>query len=138
MDVHSSVQRSANMAAIKGKNTRPEQAVRRIVHALGYRYRLHLKDLPGKPDLVFSRHKKVIFVNGCYWHLHDCRFGRVRPVTNAAFWTAKRNGNAARDRRNQESLRKDGWKVLIVWECEVKNEERLKDALKAFLDSPVS
>ena len=98
MDVHTPRQRSRNMAAIKGKDTRPEMVVRRMLHRLGFRYALHKNGLPGKPDLVFPSRRKVIFVHGCYWHIHDCRYGRVVPATRADFWRAKRRSNVERDR----------------------------------------
>src|SRR3990170_5844813 len=88
-----------------------------MVHALGFRYSLHSKNLPGKPDLVFSRFKKVIFVHGCFWHKHRCRYGRVTPKTNAAFWNAKRESNKLRDIRNRKLLKEMGWGTLVIWEC---------------------
>src|SRR6478672_12017776 len=130
MDVHSPAQRSTNMAAIKGKNTRPERVVRSIVHRLGYRYRLHKKDLPGKPDLVFARHKKTILIHGCFWHMHQCRYGRVVPATNSEFWQTKRSGNVARDRKNELALRELGWDVLVVWECWTRDLPLLSEQLK--------
>ncbi len=123
------------MAAIKGKNTKPEMVVRRLVHAMGYRYRLHRKDLPGKPDLVFPSRRKVIEVYGCYWHMHDCPYGRVVPKTNAEFWQDKRLSNVARDKKNTVSLERQGWEVLVVWECEVKNTSELQERIKLFLDN---
>lgn len=121
VDVHTKEQRSFNMSRIKGKNTKPEIVVRSFVHRLGYRFRLHRKDLPGKPDIVLPRHKKVIFVHGCYWHMHSCKYGKVTPVTNAEFWQKKRSGNKERDKKNIAALKKLGWDVLIVWECQVKS-----------------
>lgn len=133
-DVLTPEQRRRNMAAIKGKNTKPEMVVRRLVHSLGYRYRLHREDLPGKPDLVFPSRRKIIEVYGCYWHMHDCPYGRVIPKTNTDFWQNKRLSNVARDTRNIEELSKQGWTVLIIWECEVKNAEKLKTRVTQFLD----
>jgi len=133
VDVHSEKQRSYNMSQIKSKNTKPEILVRSLVHRMGYRYSLHRKDLPGKPDLVLVKHKKVIFVHGCFWHMHRCRYGRVIPKTNKKFWKIKREGNAARDKRNLRQLRKAGWKVLVIWECQIRNSERLIDKLEKFL-----
>jgi DNA mismatch endonuclease (patch repair protein) len=121
VDVHTKTQRSFNMSRIRGKDTKPELVVRSFVHRLGYRFRLHRKDLPGKPDLVFSRHKKIIFVHGCYWHLHSCKYGKVKPATNAEFWQDKRTGNKERDKRNIRELKKLGWEVLVVWECQVRS-----------------
>jgi len=135
VDVHSKKQRSYNMSQIKSKNTRPEILVRSLVHRMGYRYSLHRKDLPGKPDLVLVKRKKVIFVHGCFWHMHRCRYGSVVPKTNKKFWKIKREGNVDRDKRNLRKLRKEGWKVLVVWECQTRNSERLIDKLKKFLVS---
>ena len=132
-DVHTKAQRSFNMSRIRDKNTKPEILVRSMVHRMGYRYRLHQKDLPGKPDLVLPRHKKVIFVHGCFWHMHNCKYGRVKPATNADFWQKKREGNRERDKRNIRALKKQGWQVLIVWECQVKDAGKLGGILWAFL-----
>ncbi len=107
--------------------------VRSLVHRMGYRYDLHRKDQPGKPDIVLTRHKKVIFVHGCFWHIHNCKYGKVKPVTNTEFWKTKREGNVARDKRNLKKLRKDGWKVLIIWECQTKDREKLRTKLEKFL-----
>src|SRR5579872_1111623 len=104
MDVHTVEQRSGNMAAIKGKNTKPEMMVRRLLHRMGYRYVLHSKKLPGRPDLVFPSRRQVIFVHGCFWHMHDCRYGNVVPATNREFWQTKRTGNVARDQLNTGAL----------------------------------
>lgn len=130
MDVLTPEQRSRNMAAIRNKNTKPEIVVRKLVHAMGFRYRLHQAKLPGKPDLVFSSKRKVIFVHGCFWHLHDCRYGQVKPATREQFWSAKRQGNADRDRRNKEALQRDGWDVLEIWECEASRPEQLETIRK--------
>jgi DNA mismatch endonuclease, patch repair protein len=100
---------------------------------MGLRYRLHDRDLPGCPDLVFPRHHKIIFVHGCFWHLHSCQFGRVRPKTNARYWHDKRKGNSTRDRKNITALRRVGWKVLIVWECWIRQPALLQSRLRAFL-----
>lgn len=132
-DVLTPEQRRRNMAAIKGKNTKPEMVVRRLVHGLGYRYRLHRKDLPGKPDLVLPSRRKVIEVYGCYWHVHDCPYGRVVPKTNADFWQTKRRSNVARDKRNTEELAKQNWRVLIIWECEIKDTNKLQERITQFL-----
>lgn len=132
-DVLTPQQRSFNMSRIRSRDTRPEMIVRSIVHRLGFRYRLHKKDLPGKPDLVLVRHQKIIDVHGCFFHMHDCPYGRVRPVTNAEFWQKKRQSNKDRDRRNVKLLKKDGWQVLIVWECQTKNLDSLQNTLLDFL-----
>ena len=134
-DVLTPEQRRRNMAAIKGKNTKPEMIVRQLVHGLGYRYRLHRKDLPGKPDLVFPSRRKIIEVYGCYWHMHDCPYGKVVPKTNAEFWQNKRLSNVVRDTKNSEELAKQGWRVLVLWECEVKDKEKLQERITQFLDS---
>ena len=134
-DVHSREQRSYNMSRIRGKDTRPEMVVRSMVHRMGYRYRLHRSDLPGKPDLVFPRLKKIIFVHGCFWHMHRCRYGRVEPATNAEFWEKKRMGNVTRDKRNIRKLRRLDWKVLVVWECWTKMPDSLENRLCKFLQS---
>ncbi|MBW1796587.1 MAG: DNA mismatch endonuclease Vsr [Deltaproteobacteria bacterium] len=132
-DVHTPEQRSHNMAAIRSKDTKPEMLVRRLVHSMGYRYRLHRKDLPGKPDLTFSKLQKVIFVHGCYWHMHNCRYGRVTPKTNTEFWRKKRQSNVERDRKNLKALKVADWDTLVVWECEIKDRHRLMAKLSDFL-----
>ena len=121
MDVHSPEQRSYNMSRIKGKNTKPELLVRKWLWWRGYRYRLHRKDLPGKPDIVFPRQRKAVFVHGCFWHKHDCRYFKW-PKTNREFWKKKINENVRRDHKNYQDLIADGWNYFIVWECELKNE----------------
>lgn len=128
--------RSALMSRIGAKDTLPEMSVRRMLHALGYRYVLHDKRLPGKPDLVFPGRRKVVFVHGCFWHGHSCARG-FRPSTNAAFWVAKIDGNRARDRRSLRAIRAQGWRVFTVWECEVqaKKFEALRRRLVSFLES---
>ena len=132
-DVLTKEQRSYNMSQIRNKDTRPEMLVRSIVHRLGYRYALHRKDLPGKPDMVLTRHRKIIFIHGCFWHTHKCRYGKVKPATNVDFWRTKREGNVARDKKNLRKLRKDGWKVLVVWECWTRDIPKLEDRLLSFL-----
>ncbi len=114
------VQRSAHMAKIKSKNTKPELLLRKGLHALGFRYRLHDAKLPGKPDLVFPSRKKVVFVNGCFWHGHDCPVGARLPKTNTEFWIEKRERNQARDQRQIALLNVLGWECLVVWECAIK------------------
>ena len=125
------------MAAIRSRNTRPEMVVRAIVHSLGYRYRLHVRALPGSPDLVFPRLHKIINVHGCYWHMHKCRFGAVVPKSNAEFWRTKREGNVVRDRRTATELRRLGWKILIIWECQTKHTDRLCRRVAAFLSPEI-
>jgi DNA mismatch endonuclease (patch repair protein) len=126
--------RSENMRAIRGKNTKPEMAVRSLVHRLGYRFRLHRADLPGKPDLAFPGRSKVIFVNGCFWHSHGCKSGLI-PKSNREFWIPKLKRNAARDRNNLEALVQLGWKALVVWECELRDTRTLRLKLTRFLGS---
>lgn len=134
MDKISIEKRSANMRAIRSTNTKPEMLVRRLVHSLGYRYRLHRKDLPGKPDLVFPAKKKVILVHGCFWHQHSaCREGRP-PKSNSSFWDAKLKRNVERDTLNVMKLTELGWKSLIVWECEIENSNDLQEKITNFLD----
>lgn len=122
------------MAAIRGKDTAPEIGVRKLLHSLGYRFRLHRSDLPGKPDIVLKKYRTVIFVHGCFWHCHDCRFGSVTPATRAEFWSAKRQSNVDRDRRNRKALKALGWRALVVWECEMKSLETVKRRLIRFLE----
>jgi DNA mismatch endonuclease (patch repair protein) len=135
-DVLTPEQRSYNMSRIRSKNTSPEMFVRRLVHGMGFRYRLHSKHLPGRPDLVFASKRRVIFVHGCYWHMHDCRWGRVMPATNAVFWREKRKANVERDRKNMERLTADGWKVLVVWECSVRDTPSVRNTIRRFLRRP--
>ncbi len=133
-DVLTKEQRHKNMSAIRGAHTKPEMVVRSLAHWLGYRFRLHRKDLPGKPDLVFVARRKVVFVHGCFWHLHDCKYGSVTPATNPEFWQNKRTSNVERDARNLKALKKDGWRVLVVWECETRAQEKLQKRLSRFLE----
>ena len=128
-DVHSKETRSKNMAAVSGKNTKPELLIRKGLHRRGFRYRLHDKKLPGKPDLVLPKYKAVIFVNGCFWHRHDCHLFKW-PSTRKEFWRSKINGNKARDIEAVKQLRSMGWRTLTVWECALKGKTRLpEDAL---------
>lgn len=135
-DVLTPKQRSFNMSRIRGKDTSPEILVRRLLHSLGYRFRLHVRELPGRPDIALPKHQAVIFVHGCFWHMHRCKYGKVVPKTNAAFWQAKRLGNVERDKRNRRKL-KDEWAVLVVWECETRNQARLLEKLQKFLKRPL-
>jgi DNA mismatch endonuclease (patch repair protein) len=128
-DVLSPEQRSFNMSRIRGRDTKPEMVVRRFLHAAGLRYRLYGKGLPGKPDLVFAGARAVVFVHGCFWHMHRCRYGKPAPSTNKDFWAEKRRGNAARDVRNRTQLRAQGWKVFEVWECHTRDAEKLQAKL---------
>lgn len=131
-------QRSRTMRAVKGSDTIPELAVRRLAHRMGFRFRLHRKDLPGKPDLVFPRLHKVVFVHGCFWHGHDCPRGARVPVRNRDYWRCKVAGNQARDRSVPISLQAMGWESLVIWECETKTARTLENRLKQFLSDPVA
>jgi len=123
------------MSRVKSKNTTPEMAVRRLVFGMGYRYRLYDKRLSGKPDLVFPSRHKILFVNGCFWHGHEgCRYARL-PKTRVDFWRAKVERNRTRDQENIASLQADGWKVLTVWQCELKDIEKLTDRLYDFIEN---
>ena len=124
--------RSANMRAIRSKNMLPELAVRKLVHKLGYRFRLHRTDLPGKPDLVFSSRRKIIFVHGCFWHSHGCKIAHL-PKSNQGYWAPKLRRNKARDGENVRALRAEGWQSLVIWECELHDEARVKKRLKTFI-----
>lgn len=135
-DTLSSAERSRRMSAIRHKNTQPELVVRKIISGIGYRYRLNVATLPGKPDLVFRSRNRIIFVHGCFWHRHPskkCALARL-PKSKLDFWLPKLSGNAERDRRNLRLLRKMGWKVLVVWECQLRDKERLKNTLRSFLE----
>lgn len=133
MDTLSPKQRSARMALIRGKDTKLEMAVRRLVHGLGYRYRLHGRDLPGTPDMVFRSRGKVIFVHGCFWHGHDCNLGRM-PKSRISFWSQKIQGNRERDKRVLSELSRLGWKSLVIWECETRDLKRIEQRIRSFLD----
>jgi DNA mismatch endonuclease (patch repair protein) len=127
--------RSIIMAAVHSKNTKPELAVRKIVFALGYRYRLHGSKLPGRPDLVFAARRKAIFVHGCFWHRHTrCKYATT-PKTRIRYWEEKFDTNVVRDRRNRRELKNAGWAVLTVWQCELKNPEKLTERVDEFLSA---
>jgi DNA mismatch endonuclease (patch repair protein) len=129
-------ERSRTMSLVRGKNTTPEMAVRRMVHKMGYRYGLHATDLPGRPDLVFRSRKKVVFVHGCYWHGHKnpaCRLARL-PKSRVEFWAAKIARNGERDITTERALKDACWKVLTIWECQLKNPQVVAVKLKRFLD----
>lgn len=132
----SKAERSKIMAAVKSIDTKPEIIVRQLVYRLGYRFRLHRRDLPGTPDIVFVKYRKIINVHGCFWHMHTCRHARREPVTNAEYWRQKRLRNAARDKDNLAKLRELGWKVLTVWECELRDIEKLTGRISRFLSNP--
>lgn len=122
------------MRRVHSKDTTPELLVRKLAHSLGYRYRLHRKDLPGKPDLVFPGKKKIIFVHGCFWHGHKCKRGDRTPKNNRQYWVKKIKGNVERDKKQRDALIASGWSVLTIWECEVRNEDVLKQKLIKFLN----
>jgi DNA mismatch endonuclease (patch repair protein) len=135
MDTVSPQRRSEIMARVRSKHTAPEIAVRRLVHGMGYRYRLHRRDLPGSPDLVFVGMRKVMFVHGCFWHRHSgCAAARV-PKTRHDFWLVKLQSNSERDSRNVCMLSEQGWDVMIVWECELKDMARLRAKIGRFFDA---
>ena len=135
-DNHSKAVRSKNMSHIRSKDTKPEITVRKYLFAKGFRYRKNLKELPGCPDIVLPKYRTVIFVNGCFWHKHDCsRF--VWPSSNTDYWRSKIEKNVERDKENKEQLNKNGWKVLVVWECQLKKtvaEKTLSDLIMAILE----
>ncbi|MBW8829751.1 MAG: DNA mismatch endonuclease Vsr [Burkholderiales bacterium] len=124
--------RSALMSRIRSKDTQPEIAVRSLLHRMGYRFRLHRKDLPGRPDIVLPRHRKAILVHGCFWHGHECPLGS-KPKSNQEYWGAKITVNRARDERNLLRLRDLGWSVLVLWECDIRRSIGLQEVLAAFL-----
>lgn len=126
--------RSKNMSNIRGKNTCPEMTVRRIVHAMGLRYRLHVPELPGKPDLVFPRVKKIIEVRGCFWHQHEGCIDSHIPKSRIEYWQPKLMKNVERDHLNQARLAADGWQILTVWECELRDAEYTRKRLHRFLE----
>jgi len=123
------------MQRIRKTNTKPEMTVRRLVHAMGYRYRLHQSKLPGSPDIVLARHRKVILVHGCFWHRHDCADGRKLPRSKPEYWGPKLERNRRRDEVSVALLRELGWNVLIVWECEIRDIRWLGNVLARFLGS---
>jgi len=132
-DTLSPAERSERMSRIRSKNSSPELKLRSLIHAMGFRYRLHVKELPGTPDLVFPSRKAVIFLHGCYWHRHeDCKLARL-PKTKLDFWKPKLDGNKARDMLQQQQLRDLGWRVLIVWDCEMVYTERIAEIVRNFL-----
>ncbi len=132
MDVFEREKRSQIMSRISGKDTKPELIVRSLLHKMGYRFRIHRSDLPGKPDITLPKHKKVIFIHGCFWHGHKGCSRSKRPETNRLFWERKLNGNILRDKANITKLRELGWGVLIIWTCEIKEQTILKEKLVSF------
>ena len=133
MDIVDQETRSRMMGRIRGKDTKPEVAVRRVAHALGYRFRLHSRDIPGTPDLAFPGRRKVVFVHGCYWHRHEgCSFAYT-PKSNTEFWTNKFDRNVARDAEVLTTLRQEGWDSLIIWECQTTNLQAIAESLSDYL-----
>ena len=128
--------RARIMRQVRSKDTAPEMLVRRIAHGLGFRFRLHRPDLPGKPDLTFPVFRSIIFVHGCFWHRHDCPAGSKHPKTNAVYWSEKISHNVARDARHLAELRDDGWAVLVIWECETRNQSLVAARIAGFLGRP--
>ena len=122
------------MRAVKSRDTKPEMIVRRLLHGMGFRYRLHRSELPGKPDIVFPGRRKAIFVHGCFWHGHDCKRGARTPASNTTYWTAKIGRNMARDRETMAQLAETGWEALVVWECELRERDALARKLQFFLE----
>jgi len=133
MDELSPEKRSENMSRIRSKGMKPEMLVRSITHRMGYRFRLHAADLPGKPDLVFRSRRRVIFVNGCFWHGHTCKEGLREPKSNIDYWRAKIARNRTRDIANREKLEAEQWSILTIWECEP--EETIREKLREFLSA---
>lgn len=134
MDTRTPEQRRHSMQSVKSKNTGPEMALRRMLHAKGYRYRLHRKDLPGRPDIVFASKRKAIFVHGCFWHGHQCSKGKL-PKSKLNYWRPKIEQNKVRDARNVANLEVAGWQVLEVWQCEIVDEQELWPRLQEFVES---
>ena len=134
MDSISQEKRSWVMAQVKGRDTKPEKAVRSLLHSMGCRFRLQRKDLPGKPDIVLPKYRTAIFVHGCYWHRHDCPNGQRCPKSRLDFWLPKLEGNRERDIKNQALLRAQGWNVLVIWECQLRDINALQENVRAFLN----
>ena len=133
-DTVSTAKRSEIMSRVRGRDTKPEMIVRRIAHGLGFRFRLHRRDLPGTPDLVFPKHRAVIMVHGCFWHRHPgCRYA-TSPKTRVRFWEDKFEGNVVRDRRNENALHELGWRVMVIWECETRDREAVAGRIAGFLE----
>ena len=132
-DVFDRRKRSEIMSRIRGRDTKPEMIVRGVAHGLGFRFRLHRKDLPGSPDLVFPRHRAVIMVHGCFWHRHPGCAHASTPQTRVRFWEDKFEGNVVRDRRNEKALQELGWRVMVIWECETKDRGAVASRIQSFL-----
>jgi DNA mismatch endonuclease, patch repair protein len=136
-DVHTSEQRSYNMSRIKSKDTKPEMLVRHFLHANGFRYKLHDRSLSGKPDIVLPKYKTVIFIHGCFWHAHkNCKYFTL-PKTRTAWWKNKLNTNVLNDEKTIKALKKDGWKIIVVWQCKLK-KEKLEKTLQQILSKLIA
>lgn len=135
VDTLTPVERSERMARVRSANTKPEMIVRRAAHSMGYRYRLHGRRVPGSPDMVFPRRRKVIFVHGCFWHGHDCKLGARPPKSRVEFWSSKIAENRNRDARTLDRLLAAGWLPLVIWECELRDNDWLRRTLRGFLDA---
>lgn len=135
-DIFSKSKRSEIMSRVRSENTKPELIVRSFLHRIGFRFRLHVRELPGNPDIVLPRHKKVIFVHGCFWHRHKGCKKTTTPKSHKAFWENKFEYNVNRDARNRSRLRRLGWKVLIVWECELRDESKMSEKIVKFMSQP--
>ena len=133
MDTVNKEKRSWMMSRVKSKDTKPEKIVRSMIHRMGFRFRKNRRDLPGSPDIVFPKYRKVIFIHGCFWHGHKNCSKASRPSSNEEFWSDKLDTNIQRDRKKVRELKKQGWKVLIIWECQIKDEKRLTRKIKRFL-----
>ncbi|WP_352996566.1 very short patch repair endonuclease [Mesorhizobium sp. M1273] len=129
--------RGALMARVKQRNTKPEMTIRQLLHSRGWRYRIHVKNLPGTPDIVFPRRKVAIFVHGCFWHGHSCKLGSL-PKTRSEFWSQKIVGNRQRDDRKRDELQQSGWQVLIVWQCELADQSSMLQRIESFLSNAAS
>ena len=137
MDIMSRQERSERMSLIRSRNTTPELIVRSLLHRLGYRFRVHRRDLPGNPDIVFPSRRCVVFVDGCFWHGHQCSIGHI-PYSNSKYWEEKITRTKLRDSKNRKLLRRKGWRALIIWECEIKNTEKLIRRVTRFLENGIN
>ena len=134
-DLFSRSKRSQVMKAVRPANTRPELQVRKIIHRLGYRYSLHRHDLPGTPDIVFPSRKKILFINGCFWHRHHCKRGQSIPLNNREFWVTKFEKNVVRDKKNKRALNRLGWSYLTIWQCQMHDRESVMNRIIKYLES---
>lgn len=125
------------MRRVKSTDTSIEITVRKLIWQMGYRYRLYAKDLPGRPDIIFRRRKKIIFINGCFWHGHTCKHGQRQPKSNVEYWSRKIKLNKERDKGNLKKIREIGWRAIVIWECEIKDHNKLKIKLKNFLNNGI-